>query len=101
MREAFRRRQRRRCRAKSTGSKFLIPSFWFLVDDWPYGFRETRNEKLETVFGRSTNGRSSAFGALCLGSNPSRPAKRFVVQRSCCYSIRQGRPEFRSVYDPD
>ena len=25
--------------------------------------------------GRSTNGRSSAFGALCLGSNPSRPAK--------------------------
>ncbi len=24
--------------------------------------------------GRSTNGRSSAFGALCLGSNPSRPA---------------------------
>ena len=25
--------------------------------------------------GRSTNGRSSAFGALCLGSNPSRPAR--------------------------
>src|ERR1700744_5091327 len=27
--------------------------------------------------GRSTNGRSSAFGALCLGSNPSRPATLF------------------------
>jgi hypothetical protein len=25
--------------------------------------------------GPSTNGRSSAFGALCLGSNPSGPAK--------------------------
>src|SRR5215472_12355642 len=27
------------------------------------------------VTGPSTNGRSSAFGALCLGSNPSGPAK--------------------------
>src|SRR5438445_5401363 len=26
--------------------------------------------------GPSTNGRSSAFGALCLGSNPSGPAKK-------------------------
>jgi hypothetical protein len=29
----------------------------------------------ERLFGPSTNGRSSAFGALCLGSNPSGPAK--------------------------
>lgn len=29
----------------------------------------------EKTFGPSTNGRSSAFGALCLGSNPSGPAK--------------------------
>src|SRR6185312_13395471 len=28
----------------------------------------------EWFFGPSTNGRSSAFGALCLGSNPSGPA---------------------------
>jgi hypothetical protein len=27
------------------------------------------------LIGPSTNGRSSAFGALCLGSNPSGPAK--------------------------
>src|SRR5579864_6746809 len=32
--------------------------------------------------GPSTNGRSSAFGALCLGSNPSGPAKNAVVGRA-------------------
>src|SRR5437660_7496926 len=31
--------------------------------------------------GPSTNGRSSAFGALCLGSNPSGPARKAVVGR--------------------
>src|SRR5438477_886332 len=31
--------------------------------------------------GPSTNGRSSAFGALCLGSNPSGPARKTVVGR--------------------
>src|SRR5579864_8962918 len=31
--------------------------------------------------GPSTNGRSSAFGALCLGSNPSGPAKFCAVDR--------------------
>ena len=37
---------------------------------------ETGNGKPETgSTGPSTNGRSSAFGALCLGSNPSGPAK--------------------------
>ncbi len=29
--------------------------------------------------GPSTNGRSSAFDALCLGSNPSGPAKKTAV----------------------
>src|ERR1700758_2258585 len=29
----------------------------------------------QSLTGPSTNGRSSAFGALCLGSNPSGPAK--------------------------
>src|SRR5947208_15380195 len=31
--------------------------------------------------GPSSNGRSSAFGALCLGSNPSGPARKAVVGR--------------------
>ncbi len=35
---------------------------------------ETRKSALNT--GPSTNGRSSAFGALCLGSNPSGPARK-------------------------
>ena len=41
--------------------------------------------------GRSTNGRSSAFGALCLGSNPSRPATLFrcTVPRSVCRGCSQ------------
>src|SRR5438132_13620130 len=34
------------------------------------------------VTGPSTNGRSSAFGALCLGSNPSGPARKAAVGRS-------------------
>src|SRR5438477_5569233 len=33
------------------------------------------------VTGPSTNGRSSAFGALCLGSNPSGPAIPSVASR--------------------
>src|SRR5271154_6687292 len=32
--------------------------------------------KTKNPTGPSTNGRSSAFGALCLGSNPSGPAKK-------------------------
>src|SRR5689334_14341912 len=37
------------------------------------------------ITGPSTNGRSSAFGALCLGSNPSGPARSgasLVVRRT-------------------
>src|SRR6478609_2696725 len=59
---------------------------------------ETRNWKLETVpTGPSTNGRSSAFGALCLGSNPSGPARKTVVG---CWSLvvgNTGSPVFHRV----
>ena len=55
-----------------------VSRFEFLVSNAQAGEKfplETRNPKLETVLtGPSTNGRSSAFGALCLGSNPSGPA---------------------------
>src|SRR5262249_11552911 len=33
--------------------------------------------------GPSTNGRSSAFGALCLGSNPSGPARKQFPSARC------------------
>src|SRR5579864_8607374 len=33
----------------------------------------------QLLTGPSTNGRSSAFGALCLGSNPSGPARKIVL----------------------
>ena len=41
-----------------------------------YKARRQYFERLRRITGRSTNGRSSAFGALCLGSNPSRPTKK-------------------------
>src|SRR6202142_1557626 len=39
-----------------------------------FGFNHRDHQSVFT--GPSTNGRSSAFGALCLGSNPSGPAKK-------------------------
>src|SRR5713101_8824924 len=47
-----------------------------LVGDEPFILQSEIAKPCET--GPSTNGRSSAFGALCLGSNPSGPA------RNCC-----------------
>src|SRR6266851_7681217 len=38
--------------------------------------------------GPSTNGRSSAFGALCLGSNPSGPARKQFSVLSSQFSLK-------------
>ena len=59
---------------------FQLPKYFHLVMP-RYDYLASRsivrivNRKLAIVTGPSTNGRSSAFGALCLGSNPSGPAK--------------------------
>src|SRR5271168_575726 len=37
---------------------------------------QVKSNCIRRCTGRSTNGRSSAFGALCLGSNPSRPTNK-------------------------
>lgn len=44
---------------------------------------------MQPITGRSTNGRSSAFDALSLGSNPSRPARE---------SFASEREQFRDFY---
>jgi hypothetical protein len=43
--------------------------------DLPTGFNHQHSTIKDWLTGPSTNGRSSAFGALCLGSNPSGPAR--------------------------
>jgi hypothetical protein len=49
-------------------------TMWLLVDRVS---TNNRQSKINNGFtGPSTNGRSSAFGALCLGSNPSGPARK-------------------------
>src|SRR5580704_15455978 len=61
------------------GEEFLIVDFRLLIDNWdaPLGVQSTIATRQSTTgfTGPSTNGRSSAFGALCLGSNPSGPAR--------------------------
>src|SRR5436305_12131873 len=54
--------------------------------------------------GPSTNGRSSAFGALCLGSNPSGPARtavlssQFSVELAETEILRTGNRDRRTAY---
>src|ERR1022692_4667355 len=64
--------------------EFLIVDFWLLIDNWdaPLGVQSAIESRQSTIgfTGPSTNGRSSAFGALCLGSNPSGPARQTSSQ---------------------
>jgi hypothetical protein len=58
--------------------EFLIVEFGLLNDNVAAraGHSAYTFNHQQWVTGPSTNGRSSAFGALCLGSNPSGPARK-------------------------
>src|SRR6185437_12219605 len=61
-----------------------------LVDRHPAGERDSPS--VVGPAGRSTNGRSSAFGALCPGSNPGRPARNV---RTVVPDNSQSKPAWR------
>jgi hypothetical protein len=67
-------------------ASFLIVDFWLLIDNGDARFSGSIKTKNPT--GPSTNGRSSAFGALCLGSNPSGPARKQFSVPSSQFSVR-------------